>query len=604
MSKDGAEPSFPPPHIEIGYHSSKKYPLFIWGICTIVVLSVSGRDKGLVSGIRRGSGIRDGIDIPRWSILRCRGGGDMLPGEDPGRANEPIDMDEEYARSLPAARDPVGMLDSEDDVPEDRPSSFTIVKIPADDGEPLQEIEVTTPPEEMSKYTDILYDFLRPIFEKASHGEVDKSQLNRYWGANMAALPNAGLMTSFQSVEVFWLTLSSPENKHQQVQFYLDETGKLKNLAPNRRAKHLASLAGRYQEEFNGDIYVGRLRREIRHVREEPLHQVNPKGMYNIDFRISDMDKSDKWISEAYADNLKTGIRMQELQDKLKSQGVEVRQKGAALQPKSQSCPHFWWTQSEDEIEVNIPLSSDVNPTDIEVKFGSESLEVFIAGAKDLQLRLFNKILPDESTWLLDRKGKGKVLQITLVKNMDETWSTLELGMQSASQVNFQQNDLIVKLMLQTPKGYFVRHRDISVNSTEGLLNVFVKTQEFVNLELFDEIQPKYTVWEYNNREGVGWIDITMVKKRPYLHWTGPRKPDPNENREQEATAEDYEKHDQLIQKIERDNKEISNKTGKTYEEEYFDSLPPKLRDYHRRLDSELNKTNIPGSYDHADMPM
>eukprot|EP00954_Amorphochlora_amoebiformis_P010285 803683-Amorphochlora_amoeboformis.AAC.2 len=39
--------------------------------------------------------LKDGIDIPRWSILRCRGGGDMLPGEDPGRANEPIDMDEE-----------------------------------------------------------------------------------------------------------------------------------------------------------------------------------------------------------------------------------------------------------------------------------------------------------------------------------------------------------------------------------------------------------------------------------------------------------------------------------------------------------------------------
>jgi len=233
--------------------------------------------------------------------------------------------------------------------PKNRPMVFSYVKIPADDDEPVTEHSIRIPDNARFEFSDVLFRALRDYYDVGK--KVDKKELLRAWGANMGAMPQAEMMTSVATVELFWLVLPSKENNYTQINFYLDECGKLKNLPPNNRATQLANLAGRGSGDcFNGDVFVGRMSEEGNRGFETD-DAPHDASMYNVNFTIADMDKSSPWLRKAYLQNYQHSVKMQQFTDKMKEKGVKVinnNQNKADPEQMKKKCPHFWWIQNRD----------------------------------------------------------------------------------------------------------------------------------------------------------------------------------------------------------------------------------------------------------------
>mmetsp|Transcript_11176 Transcript_11176/g.20505 ORF Transcript_11176/g.20505 Transcript_11176/m.20505 type:complete len:298 (+) Transcript_11176:2-895(+) len=203
-----------------------------------------------------------------------------LPGAEEQKALEERDEEaaeaaEKEAEDLPK---PKVLCPDFEVLPKHRPKKFRYVYIPCDDDKPVQELEMNVPEQFHNRYEDTLHEHTRKQWITASDQSGRHKNLQRYWGANMADMPHAGPMTDYGMTETFWLQLASELNNQTQVQYYLDECGKLKGLPVNRRATRFAQLLGRCsrEDEFNGDIFVGRTFRESHSdIRKEVLEKAD-----------------------------------------------------------------------------------------------------------------------------------------------------------------------------------------------------------------------------------------------------------------------------------------------------------------------------------------
>eukprot|EP00466_Bigelowiella_natans_P019896 jgi/Bigna1/86065/estExt_fgenesh1_pg.C_80003 len=433
---------------------------------------------------------------------------------------------------------------------------FSYVKIPADDDEPVTEHSIRIPDNARFEFSDVLFRALRDYYDVGK--KVDKKELLRAWGANMGAMPQAEMMTSVATVELFWLGLPSKENNYTQINFYLDECGKLKNLPPNNRAIQLANFPGRGSGDcFDGDVFVGRMSEEGNRGFETD-DAPHDASMYNVNFTIADMDKSSPWLRKAYLQNYQHSVKMQQFTDKMKEKGVKVinnNQNKADPEQMKKKCPHFWWIQNRDEVELNVRVGRATTADAIKVDFGMEQVRLYVYGrqahglkqvlptnvrshVQDLDLRLFNKIVPDESKWLI-----LGVVQITMVKNIDTIWNSLEIGIRSASEYLFQQNDEIVRFMLKIPTSLEFDRRDVVVDTKEKSMTVYIKTQNYCEIsELWETIKPEQTEFEEEEIEGKKVLSIILVKAKRGIMWDQVRKPQENENPNATTMVEDKDK--------------------------------------------------------------
>ena len=83
-------------------------------------------------------------------------------------------------------------------------------------------------------------------------------------------------------------------------------------------------------------------------------------------------------------------------------------------------------TQTEDELEVVVPLSSeDVTAKDLSVTFRPQNLQVFQWKEPVVSLPLFERVDVDACTWTLDRgssEDHPKRLVITMEKCEQALW--------------------------------------------------------------------------------------------------------------------------------------------------------------------------------------
>jgi hypothetical protein len=86
----------------------------------------------------------------------------------------------------------------------------------------------------------------------------------------------------------------------------------------------------------------------------------------------------------------------------------------------------FLWTQTEEELEVVVPLPVDVKSTDVQVKYLSQSMQVIRQKEPLLSLSLFERIDPDGCTWTLDRDGEEQKLVITMEKVEAASWPRIK----------------------------------------------------------------------------------------------------------------------------------------------------------------------------------
>jgi hypothetical protein len=86
----------------------------------------------------------------------------------------------------------------------------------------------------------------------------------------------------------------------------------------------------------------------------------------------------------------------------------------------------FSWTQTEEELEVVVPLPGDVQSKDVHVKYSPQTIQVKYRKEPLLSLSLFERIDPDGCTWTLDRDGEEKRLVITMEKVEAASWPRIK----------------------------------------------------------------------------------------------------------------------------------------------------------------------------------
>ena len=169
--------------------------------------------------------------------------------------------------------------------------SFSYVRIPGDDAEPLEEC------------TGVIYDDMRGagdqmkklLVPKFTVGHVDEDALKKTTLQQVSQQDGDPNLLSQLTPDIVARQGASVESFRlsDTVNMYLDEVGALKRLSPNKRASNLAARCG-YGEgvPFCGDLYVGRL-----------CHSLGPEPL-NVDFKMEDMFPQAGWIKSAAIENL------------------------------------------------------------------------------------------------------------------------------------------------------------------------------------------------------------------------------------------------------------------------------------------------------------
>mmetsp|Transcript_25510 Transcript_25510/g.40951 ORF Transcript_25510/g.40951 Transcript_25510/m.40951 type:complete len:143 (-) Transcript_25510:139-567(-) len=130
-----------------------------------------------------------------------------------------------------------------------------------------------------------------------------------------------------------------------------------------------------------------------------------------------------------------------------------------------------------------------------------------------------------------------------MVKNIDTIWNSLEIGIKSASEYLFQQNDEIVRFMLKIPTSLEFDRRDVVVDTKEKSMTVYIKTQNYCEIsELWETIKPEQTEFEEEEIEGKKVLSIILVKAKRGIMWDQVRKPQENENPNATTMVEDKDK--------------------------------------------------------------
>lgn len=94
----------------------------------------------------------------------------------------------------------------------------------------------------------------------------------------------------------------------------------------------------------------------------------------------------------------------------------------------------YEWTQTDEELEVVVPLPKGVTSKDVDVKYLPKSLEVKCKMEPLVVLPLFARVDPDGCTWTLDRDGdETKLVQSEAVISSASTIHKIVLFHRSLS---------------------------------------------------------------------------------------------------------------------------------------------------------------------------
>lgn len=222
-------------------------------------------------------------------------------------------------------------------------------------------------------------------------------------------------------IETFSLVHPTESNQYTSTLIYLDEIGALKRLPLNPRASKIALQCG-YDPapQFYGDVYIGRRQH----------HRCLP-------FRLSDMDASAPWLQQATMSNLDYQLQQNKLTGRV---GEEARQpavagtEAPAVETSAASAiNHFTWTQTEQELEIQVKLPDDLPKRDIGVDFRSTAIRIFDKrvgktgttsekDTLDIAISLLERVDVDGCTWTIETKGPEKTLVVSMEKMEEAFW--------------------------------------------------------------------------------------------------------------------------------------------------------------------------------------
>jgi hypothetical protein len=246
-------------------------------------------------------------------------------------------------------------------------------------------------------------------------------------------------------VETFVLVHPTSSNNNITVTFYLDEIGQLKRLPLNLRATELAKVAGYNNPPpiFHGDIFLARSCTSSRY------GGCGWRQTKYLDITVSECRVDALWLQQAARDNTEHQLQVNAragIQQQQQQQPSVVGSDGVA---KVEEEKGYSWTQSEEEVELVVPLTvqsdTTVSVKDISVTFKPRTLQVKIkhvkmattapaaAAAADgtiLSMHLFERVNVDGCTWTMDKgqssNNNNYTLVLTLEKAEEAMWPRLE----------------------------------------------------------------------------------------------------------------------------------------------------------------------------------
>jgi hypothetical protein len=257
-------------------------------------------------------------------------------------------------------------------------------------------------------------------------------------------------------VETFVLVRPMASNHYTAVTLYLDEIGQLKRLPLNLRASELARSAGYHPPPiFYGDMFVARTQQKRQQSKTSPDDKSSTSSTGSssvvgwqlptyLDLTASECHVEAPWLQQGAMDNLEYQMQFNSMTGNQK--GIQQQQPsvvgsdGVAKIEKGYS-----WTQSEEEIELIIPLVSTSSSSsssfqsgtttaavkdNISVTFKPRMVQVKLKQDDDtvlLSIDLFERVDVDGCTWTME-KGKDSskvVVVLTLEKAEEALWPRL-----------------------------------------------------------------------------------------------------------------------------------------------------------------------------------
>jgi len=306
---------------------------------------------------------------------------------------------------------------------------FSFVHIPHDESLPMKELKMKVLPSQVGK-GDVLLEELKPFFSALSK-KVDmslfKDQATKHFGSGDAPMQvSEDALKSVASqgqVESFCLVQPIPSNKFTSINVYLDEVGLLKRLPMNKRCGDIARKAGfDPAPKFYGDVFMGRLN--------------NKPVLTNVDFKLGvDTSPNAEWLQRATMENLEYQASMNSISGK--TDQVQPAADGEDGIAKTEEGGLYSWTQTEEEIEIVLPLGSteagsalnskDVKEGNLKVKYNPRAVHVMFKGVDMLNLKLYASIDPDGCTWTLDIGTKDTSLVISCEKANPMSWPRITI---------------------------------------------------------------------------------------------------------------------------------------------------------------------------------
>lgn len=318
----------------------------------------------------------------------------------------------------------VDIMNEDDHIDGEEYEDLTFVLVPSNESLPMKEVAIRVPT--LSRTGDVLLEELKP-FIKALSKKVDlnllKNQAVKTLGStNVPNVSEQALMEVADqgNVEVFPLVKPMESNKFVGVNIYLDEVGMLKRLPLNKRAASFAVQAGfNPAPSFYGDIFLGR-------ITTKPV-------LKNLNFKLGMDTSSDAaWLKAATMQNLEYQTQMNQITGRHEIQPSLDGENGVAKDEEGYS-----WTQTEEEIEIVVPLKSDqgesLSPKEVKtiglsVKFFSTRLSVVFGKSEILSILFFANVEPDGCTWTLEGNEMGTTnLIITCEKSDSISWPRVTL---------------------------------------------------------------------------------------------------------------------------------------------------------------------------------
>jgi len=141
-------------------------------------------------------------------------------------------------------------------------------------------------------------------------------------------------------------------------------------------------------------------------------------ALTNLSFSLGvDTSPDALWLQKATAENLEFQTEMNKITGRSELQQAVDGTDGVAKTEEGYS-----WTQTEEELEIVVPLPEGATSKDVNVKYLPKSMEVKCKKEPLVSLSLFARVDPDGCTWTLDRDGNNSKLVITMEKADPTSW--------------------------------------------------------------------------------------------------------------------------------------------------------------------------------------